>query len=285
MRKLTSEVVNKRIASRGIRLIGDYVGSKTKTNFECSEGHQWEAEPDSVMSGCGCPQCVGCSPLSKVIVNERIASRGIRLIGDYVDTQTKTTFECREGHQWDSAPSSVMRMERGCPHCSGRATLSKDVVNKRIASRGIRLIGDYVDTQTKTTFECREGHQWSTRPNNVMSGRGCPQCSGRRGFNPLKSALLYFLEITHPSLSSPVFKIGITNNDVKNRISGMNPNIDTVISVVDRITFDKGQEAYVMEQHLKQKYKHLLYDGGRDLIGNGHTELFTHNIWEMEKND
>ena len=225
MRKLTSEVVNKRIASRGIRLTGDYVGSKTKTNFECSEGHQWEAEPGSVMSGCGCPQCVGCSPLSKVIVNERIASRGIR------------------------------------------------------------LIGDYVDTQTKTTFECREGHQWSTRPNNVMSGRGCPQCSGRRGFKPFKTAFLYFLEITHPSLSSPVFKIGITNNDVKNRISGMNPNIDTVISVVDRITFDKGQEAYVMEQHLKQKYKHLLYDGGRDLIGNGHTELFTHNIWEMEKND
>ena len=177
-KKLSKDIVNERLLDRGIKLVGEYVNTSTKTTFECKEGHKWDAKPNDVMSGNGCPHCAGKAPLSKEIVNERIADRGIKLVGDYVKSSTKTTFECKEGHKWDAKPSSVMS-GKGCPHCAGKAPLSKEIVNDRIADRGIKLVGEYVNTSTKTTFECKEGHKWDAKPNDVMRGSGCPHCAGQ----------------------------------------------------------------------------------------------------------
>ena len=115
--KLTKEIVNERIAHRGIAMTGDYINNKTKTEFTCSEVHHWDARPDSVMSGKGCPHCVGNILLTKEIVNERITHRGITMTGDYVNVMTKTGFACSEGHKWDTTPNHVMK-GRGCPNCA-----------------------------------------------------------------------------------------------------------------------------------------------------------------------
>lgn len=176
--RLTKDIVNQRIVDRGFRLVGEYVKARTKTTFECAVGHQWEATPANVMFGYGCPQCYGNIPLTKEIVNERIVDRGIRLVGDYVNALTKTTFECAKRHQWDAAPAQVMGGS-GCPHCAGNAHLTKDIVNKRIADRNIRLVGEYVNNLVKTTFECAEGHKWEATPAHVMHDNGCPHCAGK----------------------------------------------------------------------------------------------------------
>ena len=116
-KKLTKEIVNERIADRGIKLIGEYENANTKTTFQCPEDHTWDATPDSVMSGSGCPHCGGLLPLTKEIVNERIAERGIKLIGEYENARTKTTFQCAEGHTWGSRPNDILN-GNGCPHCN-----------------------------------------------------------------------------------------------------------------------------------------------------------------------
>ena len=176
--RLTKEAVNERIADRGIEMLGAYVNNSTKTTFACDHGHQWDAAPNHVMNGTGCPSCAGKVPLTKEIVNARIAERGIELVGDYVTVNTRATFACAEGHQWDAAPGSVMAGNR-CPHCAGKARVTKEIVNERIADRGIKVIGELVGSHTKATFECAEGHQWETTPNSVMAGCGCPSCADR----------------------------------------------------------------------------------------------------------
>jgi len=121
------------------------------------------------------------TPLTKDIVNQRLAvgGRGIRLIGDYVNNGTKTTFACDCGNIWDAIPINVLRGS-GCPVCAGKAPLTKDIVNARLttAGRTVRLIGDFTNGNTKTTFACDCGNIWDALPANVLGGSGCPVCSG-----------------------------------------------------------------------------------------------------------
>jgi hypothetical protein len=40
------------------------------------------------------------------------------------------------------------------------------------------LSNEYVNNKTQLLWECKEGHQWQSRPNNVQQGQWCPTCSG-----------------------------------------------------------------------------------------------------------
>lgn len=113
---------------------------------------------------------------TKEEINTRLAPRGIALTGEFVGTRHKSLFQCSFDHQWTARTGSVLS-GNGCPHCSGKASLTKEVVNDRIHDTGIRLIGEYVDRHTKAEFLCARGHQWKTQPGHVMSGKGCPYCS------------------------------------------------------------------------------------------------------------
>jgi hypothetical protein len=174
--KLSLEQINERLKDRGITVVGEYNGAKIKSEFECSNGHRWSAVP-----GKGCPHCAGLSPLSKDIVNQRISDRGIRMIGDYINTNTKSKFKCNCGNEWESTPSNIIK-GNCCPVCSLKAKadnlrLSKEIINERLFDRNISLVGDYIDSGTKAEFMCSEYHTWKATPASVIHGCGCPVCS------------------------------------------------------------------------------------------------------------
>lgn len=49
--------MNKRLAGRGITLLGHVRSKFGRSNFRCSNGHEWRAVPNGVAEGEGCPQC------------------------------------------------------------------------------------------------------------------------------------------------------------------------------------------------------------------------------------
>lgn len=53
---------------------------------------------------------------------------------------------------------------------------TKETVNESIKHTGFQLIGEYTYAREKTTFKCSHGHEWQTRPCDVLSGKGCPHC-------------------------------------------------------------------------------------------------------------
>lgn len=114
--------------------------------------------------------------LTKEIVNERLKDRGIELIGEYVNTNTKSTFKCPKSHEWSAIPRGVMS-GRGCPYCSNRFEFTKEIVNERLKDRGIELIGEYYRSDKKTLFRCPYGHEWETKYTTIVGGHGCPHCS------------------------------------------------------------------------------------------------------------
>jgi len=57
IRMLSVEKVNKRLENKQIVMIGEYLGSLTKTKFQCQNNHVWEARPNNVLGNTGCPIC------------------------------------------------------------------------------------------------------------------------------------------------------------------------------------------------------------------------------------
>ncbi len=266
--KLTAEIVNKRIADRGLKLVGEYTGALRKTTFECSHGHQWGTIPSHVMGGSGCPHCAS-TRLTLEIVNERIADRGLKLVSEYTTNAAKTTFECEHGHQWEAPPNSVM-CGKGCPHCAS-TQLTAEIVNERLAAdgRGLKLVGEYTSANTKTTFECGEGHQWESTPANVMRSSGCPHCAIYR-FKSDQPAILYFLEVEGHNRT--LFKAGITNGTVEARFK---PRDLKRITVLETNDYETGAKAYEVEQAIlkEARSRGLQYEGEPVLSSNGNTEL------------
>ena len=44
--------------NNNIEVLGEYIGNKTKVKCKCKiDGYEWEAVPNSLLSGCGCPKC------------------------------------------------------------------------------------------------------------------------------------------------------------------------------------------------------------------------------------
>lgn len=175
--KITVEIVNDRLRSRGIKLAGEYTNSSTKTTWQCDQGHQWQDTPTHVMSTKrGCPECTGRrTALSKELINKRLAARGIKMVSEFRHSHKKSLFRCSSNHQWEADPAQVLNTS-GCPYCSGVAPLTEEVVNERVAPLGIRLVSGFKNATTKAIFECADGHQWKTSPNDVA---GCPYCSNR----------------------------------------------------------------------------------------------------------
>lgn len=236
-RKLTTEIVNERLENRGITLTSECVGASKKSHFMCDNGHIWSARLDHILAGGQCPYCSGWV-LSKDIINSRLVSRGIAMIGDYTTTKTKTEFLCSNGHTWVVLPKDVLS-GHGCPHCSD-TRLSKEAVNNRLLQngQGISIVGDYVNAHTKTELICGNGHTWHAIP-----GGGCPYCS-KTGFKLDKPAWVYVL------LFANYIKYGITNN-LQNRLS-THQRVNGEYTLVGSRYFDVGLNALNLENEIKR---------------------------------
>lgn len=110
---------------------------------------------------------------------------------------------------------------------------------------------------------------------------GCPGCQ-QHGYNPGKAGLFYLLEVKHGYRT--LYKIGITNNNVRERYSAGDLR---KIKILFQHRFEDGTKAALAEKQLKQRFKDKLYEGTDIVLESapGNTELFTINPLEEMKNE
>lgn len=242
---ITTEEINLRIASCGIRLVSQYVSTRAPGEFTCDHGHTWKTTTNNVLNGHGCPYCNGKTPLTGEIINANLASRGIKIIGKFTTTKIKTMFECLHHHQWMALPKNVLYADKGCPECAlqNRPKKSKEEMQERLNSRGIQIIGEVIDMATKTDFVCSHGHMWTTIPNGVVNnGSGCPTCA-EYGFNPANPAWEYIFT------RDGYLKFGITN-DLTRRLNEHRRHGE--IELVHKRHHGVGQLALDWENNIKR---------------------------------
>ena len=172
--------------AKGGKCIADkYVHSTFKLKFECSEGHQWDSVPDSVLGqGTWCPWCLGLHKTIKDMQEIAKARGGKCLSKKYVSTHRALQWECSEGHRWKTAASNV-QTGTWCPKCADKRLgearrLDIDEMHEIAEERGGKCISKkYVSAKSKLEWECAKGHRWKATGNKVKNvGRWCPVCGG-----------------------------------------------------------------------------------------------------------
>jgi len=167
---------------KGITVVGEYVGDKTKITHRCPKGHEWDVTPNSILQGRG---CFHCNSNPKRTHSEYVAlvdalGKGISVVGEYVGAHTKITHKCDRGHYWETTPSRILNENRGCPKCAGVAKKSHaDYASEVEASgRGIEVVDQYKGNKKAIRHKCKKGHIWLAKPNNILSGQSnCPDCA------------------------------------------------------------------------------------------------------------
>lgn len=111
-----------------IDLVGAYVNARTKVACRCRVcGNEWEASPNHLLRGVGCPKCAGTARVSADDFAARAAQSApdIEVLTPYVNARTRIECRCRAcGNTWSPYPKSLLQ-GYGCPACGKRASTER----------------------------------------------------------------------------------------------------------------------------------------------------------------
>ena len=89
-----------------IEILGEYISNKAKIKCRCKiDKYEWEATPNSLLSGQGCPKCGGTIKLTHKEFMEKFYTKNknaenIEILGEYVNNRTKIKCKCKiDGHE------------------------------------------------------------------------------------------------------------------------------------------------------------------------------------------
>jgi hypothetical protein len=158
-----------------------YRGSQSHLLWECAKGHRWSAVPNPIVNtSVWCPECAGRRKFTiEEMKNLAIKRGGECLSKKYVNIQTHLEWKCAKGHYWKSSPTCLLHSNTWCPYCAGvgRKTL-KDMQQLAHSRGGKCLSTEYKNVTTPMLWQCKKGHQWKTRPINIIHrNTWCHTCS------------------------------------------------------------------------------------------------------------
>ena len=188
--------------------------------------------------------------------------------------------ECICGNIYKSNPSGVLRAKH-CVKCANTAKRKTVEAYKTQIPSDIEFIHDkYINTDTIMLHKhiiC--GTEWMVKPNDILSGKGCPSCS-KKGFKYSKEAFVYHISFTEDN-KTIYYKVGITNNsNLRTRFNCDWDNYNIELIWMKKVS--DGFRAKAIESHLLTKYKYNLINTG--LLKNGNTETLNCKVpyWETD---
>ena len=141
----------------------------------------------------------------------------IEVVEAYTDAKTKILHKCKiDGCEWRATPNNVLG-GHGCPECARKLTAQKlrkthEEYIKKVTkiNPNIEVLGEYVKNSINILHRCKiDGYKWMARPANILTGYGCPMCSG---------------------------SIKKTREEYVNELKDINSNIEVLGEYVDRHT-------------------------------------------------
>ena len=109
-----------------IIVVGQYAGNRVCILHKCVvDGHVWEASPNNILKGSGCPLCAierrsVCRTKShdEYVCEVKTINPNIEVAEQYVGAETKILHRCKiDGHEWYVLPGNILS-GHGCPVCN-----------------------------------------------------------------------------------------------------------------------------------------------------------------------
>jgi hypothetical protein len=125
----------------GLCLSSQYINNRTKLKWQCKEGHVWESRPSDIQSGYWCRKCGLVLAANKrrasiEDMKELARKKGGNCISEnYINSQTKLKWQCKEDHVWEAKPNCISRGQ-WCPYCSKNVKLTIEKMQSLAQERG-----------------------------------------------------------------------------------------------------------------------------------------------------
>jgi hypothetical protein len=187
------------ISKGGNLLSNQYINNKQKLSWQCSEGHIWRAHWNSVKdNNSWCPTCAGKVSPTIVDLQQYAISKGGKLLSTkYIDNSTKMTWQCSQGHNWETTWTHVKDANNWCAICSQRVKPTiRDLQQYAISHNGKLLSNDYKSNKHPLIWECKDGHKWKATWGNIkLRSSWCPECKRFKTELEIKTLLEQALNI------------------------------------------------------------------------------------------
>lgn len=178
-----------------------YAARPKKLQFECKEGHHFEALAGLVLyNDLWCGQCAKQPSKSFLHRFEKaLQKRGGTLVSGKVGKLSEPhRFRCAKNHIFEQLPTKILSAGHWCAKCSYAERADERRLGLEAAKRaaeehgGECLANDYENASQHALWRCKEGHEWRAKFTAVIhSGTWCPECwnERRRGKRDEPSAL------------------------------------------------------------------------------------------------
>ena len=186
-KKTTTEFISQAVDKHGSLFdysLANYVNAKTKVNIICKRHGVFSQTADGHLTGAGCPKC-GLEKngskrrLDQSAAQEKLNSRGIKLLDTYTTSTAKLTFECSYHHIWVARASHVLHGS-GCPTCAKvKRRTTTEFISEAVDKHGSLFdysLSHYVNMKTKVDIICSQHGTFSKTPDHHLRGAGCPKC-------------------------------------------------------------------------------------------------------------
>lgn len=215
-----------------------YEHSQIRVEIVCTEHGSFFQTPAVHLSGSGCRHCAFINVAAKkTMTTEEFVAASVAVHDDKYDysrtiyTGSGETVEivCKEHGSFFQKATIHLATKDCCPKCRGKILSFDDFVSKAKAIHGdvydYSLVR-YIGSKQKVDILCKDHGVFQQTPHNHTAGKhGCPTC-GACGFDRALQGYLYILK------DGDVVKIGITNRDVKDRVSQINSNSGKSFEVI-----------------------------------------------------
>jgi len=99
----------------------------------------------------------------------------------YANMSAKLRWQCKEGHEWETTPFSVIINKTWCPSCARQARhkgVTIEYFHELAAARGGECLNwAYRNANVPLQWRCAKGHVWSASASHVKRGSWCPICA------------------------------------------------------------------------------------------------------------
>ncbi len=210
----------------------------------------------------------------------------VDFLGGYKNSKSPVEITCPKCS--NPYPSNMDRYRRDS-RCRSCSDLKRRRYTKQEQRDFVELHGDTVEFpngfggKNNVDVTCGEcGCLYHPSMGNYRGGSRCPSCT-KRGFDPSKSAILYYLRVYDPEQNdgNPLYKIGITNYTVKKRYQLTHDQ--EKIEELHIVDYPVGQEAKDHEAILKDVHRAYRYYGPKVLKAVGITEIYTCDVLGLDK--
>ena len=202
-RRLSIADVLQRVESFGhnIRIdFSNYISTTSRLKCECMDcGHIWFSNQRYLTTGRGCPECAKIKrDTSKYKDLEfyigLLNDLHLSVISEYVNATTPVLVKCDIcGNTFETTMTYLSNCKIGCKLCSKEKTRIEklEIFEKTLFQLNptLKLVGDFVNMSTPTTFLCVKCNKTFNRtPHDLLKSYNCPNCT-------TNSKLEYFIKL------------------------------------------------------------------------------------------